>query len=79
MAVGKTSRPTWKVFFGITISLKNRGTSCNIDSKNQKINLTTTYYFNNGFFNVITDYKVDTVAPKRAKIKYEISTGKPYF
>jgi outer membrane protein assembly factor BamA len=22
---------------------------------------------------------VDTVAPKRAKIEYEISTGKPYF
>jgi outer membrane protein assembly factor BamA len=37
------------------------------------------YYFNNGFFNVDADYKVDTVAPKRAKIKYEISTGKPYF
>ncbi|PKH67093.1 hypothetical protein CXF59_14465 [Flavobacterium sp. ALD4] len=37
------------------------------------------YYFNNGFFNVDADYKVDTVAPKRAKIKYEISTGQPYF
>jgi outer membrane protein assembly factor BamA len=37
------------------------------------------YYFNNGFFNVDADYKIDTVAPKRAKIKYEISTGKPYF
>jgi len=36
------------------------------------------YYFNNGFFNVSTAYKVDTVAAKRAKIKYEISTGKPY-
>jgi outer membrane protein assembly factor BamA len=37
------------------------------------------YYFNNGFFNVDAAYKVDTVAPKRAKIEYEISTGKPYF
>jgi outer membrane protein assembly factor BamA len=37
------------------------------------------YYFNNGFFNVDAAYKVDTVAPKRAKIEYKISTGKPYF
>jgi hypothetical protein len=35
------------------------------------------YYFNNGFFNVDAAYKVDTV--QRAKIEYEISTGKPYF
>jgi outer membrane protein assembly factor BamA len=37
------------------------------------------YYFNNGFFNVNADYKVDTVGFKKAQIKYEISTGKPYF
>jgi outer membrane protein assembly factor BamA len=37
------------------------------------------YYFNNGFFNVDAAYKVDTVAPKRAKIEYKISTGKPYY
>jgi outer membrane protein assembly factor BamA len=37
------------------------------------------YYFNNGFFNVNADYKVDTVGSKKAQIKYEISTGKPYF
>ena len=30
------------------------------------------YYFNNGFFNVDAAYKVDTVAPKRAKIEYKI-------
>jgi hypothetical protein len=29
-------------------------------------------------FNVDAAYKVDTVA-QRAKIEYEISTGKPYF
>lgn len=37
------------------------------------------YYFNNGFFNVNADYNVDTVGSKKAQIKYEISTGKPYF
>jgi outer membrane protein assembly factor BamA len=37
------------------------------------------YYFNNGFFNVTADYKIDTIGPKRAKIKYEVTKGKPYF
>jgi outer membrane protein assembly factor BamA len=37
------------------------------------------YYFNNGFFNVDAAYKVNTIAPKRAKIEYKINTGKPYF
>lgn len=37
------------------------------------------YYFNNGFFDVDADYKVDTLGNKKGKIKYEIATGKPYF
>lgn len=37
------------------------------------------YYFNNGFFDVDADYKVDTLGNKKGKIKYEITTGKPYF
>ena len=37
------------------------------------------FYFNNGFFNVNANYKTDTIAPKKAKIKYVITTGKPYF
>lgn len=37
------------------------------------------FYFNNGFFNVNANYKADTIAPKKAKIKYVITTGKPYF
>lgn len=36
------------------------------------------YYFNNGFFDVDADYKVDTLGNKKGKIKYEITTGKPY-
>lgn len=36
------------------------------------------YYFNNGFFDVKTIYQIDTLSPKRAKIKYAITTGKGY-
>lgn len=36
------------------------------------------YYFNNGYFNVTTDYKIDTINTKKAKIKYTVTTGKPY-
>ena len=37
------------------------------------------YYFNDGFFNVKTTYKIVTVSTKKARIKYTITTGKPYF
>jgi hypothetical protein len=37
------------------------------------------YYFNNGFFNVITNFKVDTINPKKVQIKYTVKKGKPYF
>ncbi|WP_413999463.1 BamA/TamA family outer membrane protein [Flavobacterium sp. W1B] len=36
------------------------------------------YYFNNGFFNVKTDYKEDSISLKRGKIKYLVTTGKGY-
>ncbi|WP_426090316.1 BamA/TamA family outer membrane protein [Flavobacterium sp. DSR3-2] len=37
------------------------------------------YYFNNGFFNVNAAYKIDTLALKKAKIKYAVTSGKAYF
>jgi outer membrane protein assembly factor BamA len=37
------------------------------------------YYFNNGYFNVNTNFKLDSLSPKKAKIKYSISTGTPFF
>ncbi|MDD2674060.1 MAG: BamA/TamA family outer membrane protein [Flavobacterium sp.] len=37
------------------------------------------YYFNNGFFNVNATYNVDTLAIKKAKIKYAITPGNAYF
>jgi outer membrane protein assembly factor BamA len=37
------------------------------------------YYFNNGFFGVKANYKLDSLSAKKAKIKYTITTGNPYF
>lgn len=36
------------------------------------------YYFNNGYFNVYTDYDIDSVGFKKAKINYNIITGPGY-
>ena len=37
------------------------------------------YYFNIGFFNVNASYKIDTLAIKKAKIKYALTPGNAYF
>src|SRR5690606_84487 len=37
------------------------------------------YYFNQGYFNTVTSYKVDTLANKKGEITYIVETGKPYF
>jgi hypothetical protein len=37
------------------------------------------YYFNNGYFNVNADYKIDTLSLKKAKINYAITPGNAYF
>jgi outer membrane protein assembly factor BamA len=37
------------------------------------------YYFNDGYFGVKTSYNLDSLSPKKAKIKYTITTGTPYF
>lgn len=36
------------------------------------------YYFNNGYFNVSTDYTIDSIARKKAHINYIITTGPGY-
>ncbi|SMP03179.1 translocation and assembly module lipoprotein TamL [Flavobacterium hercynium] len=33
------------------------------------------YYFNNGFFNVKTDYTIDSISRKKAAVNYNITTG----
>ncbi|PKB17140.1 BamA/TamA family outer membrane protein [Flavobacterium sp. 5] len=37
------------------------------------------YYSNNGYFNIKASYKLDSLAPKKARFKYFLSTGNPYF
>jgi outer membrane protein assembly factor BamA len=46
---------------------------------NKSISRLKYYYFNNGFFNVKANYKLDSISAKKAKIKYTIITGNPYF
>ena len=36
------------------------------------------YYFNNGFFRAKTRFENDSVAPKKGKIKYFVTTGEPF-
>ncbi|MBK0370658.1 translocation and assembly module lipoprotein TamL [Flavobacterium agrisoli] len=36
------------------------------------------YYFNEGFFDVETDYAIDSTGVKKAKVDYKITTGSPY-
>ena len=36
------------------------------------------YYFNRGYFDVTTKYKIDSVGSKKVKLRYDIVTGKPY-
>jgi outer membrane protein assembly factor BamA len=37
------------------------------------------YYFNNGFFNIKSSYKLDSLSAKKAKISYFLNTGNPFF
>jgi outer membrane protein assembly factor BamA len=36
------------------------------------------YYFNKGYFDVTTQYKIDSIALKKIKLTYDIALGKPY-
>ena len=49
------------------------------ESKTQKTVLRLkSYYYNKGFFDVKVNYKIDTLGPNKAKIKFEVITGNPY-
>ncbi|MBQ0909351.1 BamA/TamA family outer membrane protein [Flavobacterium sp. F-328] len=37
------------------------------------------YYFNKGFFNVNASYSIDTLPSKKARVAYQINTGKGYY
>ena len=46
---------------------------------NKSISRLKYYYFNNGYFGVKANYKLDSLSAKKAEIKYTINTGKAYF
>jgi outer membrane protein assembly factor BamA len=69
------------LYKGIHEFLKNTGEPpVIIDTSKTKKSLLRLkyYYFNNGYFNVKTDYDVDSVGYKKAKINYNITTGPAY-
>jgi outer membrane protein assembly factor BamA len=69
-------------YLGIHNFLKETGEAPVIlDTLKSKKSLTRlkSYYFNNGYFNVDATYKRDSLAPKRAQLKYYLTTGNPYF
>ncbi|MEZ0130082.1 hypothetical protein AB9T88_10125 [Flavobacterium sp. LBUM151] len=66
------------LYKGIHEFLKNTGEPpVIIDTAKTKKSLTRLkyYYFNNGFFNVKTDYNIDSVGRKKAQVNYNITTG----
>ena len=66
---------------GLNDFLKNTGEApVIIDTAKAKKSLLRLkyYYFNNGYFNVSTDYSIDSIARKKAQINYKITTGPGY-
>lgn len=37
------------------------------------------HFFNKGYFDVKAKYRLDSISPKKAQIKYSVSTGNPFF
>ncbi|MEG1025912.1 MAG: outer membrane protein assembly factor, partial [Flavobacterium sp.] len=66
---------------GLNEFLKNTGEApVIIDTSKTKKSLLRLkyYYFNNGYFNVSTDYTIDSIARKKAQVNYKITTGPGY-
>lgn len=69
------------VYFGIHNFLKKSGEPpVIVDERSTKKSAARlkAYYFNKGFFDVVSEYKIDSVGHKRAQIEYMIKTGDPY-
>jgi len=51
-----------------------------IDKKSteKSANRLKSWYFNNGYFKTATRYEMDSVAAKKGKIRYYVTTGNPY-
>lgn len=77
--VDRLGKSFW--YHGIHDILKKTGeTPVIIDTTRTKKSISRLkyYYFNNGFFDIKANYKVDSLTAKKAKIKYTITTGNPY-
>lgn len=77
--VDRLGKSFW--YFGIHNFLKKSGEApviIDIRSTKKSVNRLKAYYFNNGYFNVAADYKIDTTGIKKAKIGYTVTTGKAY-
>lgn len=69
------------LYSGINDFLKNTGEPPVIidTTKIKKSMLRLKYYYlNEGFFDVKTDYKIDSTGNKKAQVDYKINTGTPY-
>lgn len=78
--IGRLRKSFW--YYGIHSFLKETGEEPvivdTLKSKKSLIRLKS-HYFNNGYFNIKAIYKLDSLSPKKAKIKYDIITGNPFF
>src|SRR5690606_38174489 len=74
--VDRLGKSFW--YFGIHNFLKKSGEAPVIvdqASTRRSVTRLKSHYFNNGFFDVETDYTIDTTGTKRAKIKFDVKTG----
>jgi len=68
-------------YYGIHSFLKKTGEAPVIldqKSTDRSLSRLKSYYFDNGYFNLKGDYKIDTLSAKKAFVKYNVSKGKPF-
>ena len=69
------------LFHGVNEFLKKVGEApIIVDSSKaaKSVQRLKSYYFNNGYFNVDANYKIDSLKNRKAKIDYKITTNEPY-
>ena len=47
-------------------------------STKKSIRRLKSYYYNRGYFDVTAKYKIDSISPKKVKLRYDIVKGNPY-
>ncbi len=77
--VNRMGQSFW--YAGIHNFLRDNGeppTIIDEKSAQKSANRLQSYYFNLGFFDVKTSFTIDSIAPKKAKINYLVTTGKAF-